>query len=442
MCRKSGGYQWIFTASVLVFLILGLENMAHGQYGGTNAGACGISPLSREFSPESGKSAFGLVPSICVSERYDTNVFFAPPVPGLQREDFVTNVNPMLRINHNGAYVSGYLRMSGFGEAYIKNPSLNYLGTNDTLSLDLNNSIKRLLPNATLNITDTFSYTPLPPGFLNPAAGTSPSDPGNPQNVYAQGVLGFRTNNVINSATVTGSYATTASTSLNASYNYSIIRFGSSPSTPSLLFDTTSQTGTVGGAARLSEVDTASIKYAHVQTESIPNSSSSASTGFLFKIDSATIGWSRLLTPNLKAEVGGGGILINMEQTTYAANAMLLMNYATNTATLSYAHTAFPTFYGGGVLIGDTFVLSANHLLDRQWQLSETASYAHSSSANGLTPLTYDSFQGGGELRYWMTSNWSTGLNYSYTKFMQESGSTDTNVIRQFVMLSVKATWE
>jgi len=382
---------------------------------------------------------------MCVTERYDTNVFYRRATPGLERDDFVTHVNPMVRINHNGEYATGSLRMSGFSETYIKHPSLNYLGTFDTLSLDLDKSIKRVLPNATLKITDNFGYTPLPPGFVNPAAGTSPSAPGNIENAYAQGVLGFRTNNVTNNATVSTSYATTASTSLNASYSYAFIRFGSPPSGQGLnLFNTTSQTGTVGGTAQLSEADILSVKYAHVQTESTPSSTSSSSgpTTIFFKIDNATIGWSRILTPYLRSEVGGGGILINSTQTTYAANAALLLNYSINTATISYAHTAFPTFFGGGVLIADTFALSAIQKIDPQWQLAETASYVHSSSASGLNPLTFDAFVLGGDIQYWMTSIWSTGLSYSYSKYNQENRSIHTDFVRQVVMLSIKATWE
>jgi hypothetical protein len=348
----------------------------------------------------------------------------------------------MLRLNHNGDYASGVLNVGGFSETYVKNPGLNYLGTTDSLSLNLNNSIKRLLPNASLSVFDSFTYTPLPPGFANPAAGTSPGDPSNIQNVYAQGFLGARTNNLINNATVSTSYATTASTSLNASYNYAIIRFGSSPSTQGLnLFNTTTQTGTVGGAAQLSLDDTVSVTYAHVQTEATPNSPFSNATSRLFKIDSATIGWSRTLTPNFKAEVGGGGILINSVQTTYAANAALLMNYLINTATISYAHTAFPTFYGGGVLIGDSFALSAAQKIDRQWQLTESASYAHTSGRSGLNPLTYNSYVAGGDIQYWVTSIWSTTLSYSYTKFSTEAGSVKTEYDRQVIMFIVAATW-
>jgi hypothetical protein len=280
--------------------------MAHGQY----VRSCGTrSPLTPQGAgtlagvvPEDEEFVrhFQVVPSLCVSERYDSNVFYAPSKPGLQRDDFVTNVNPMLRVNHNGDYASGFLNVGGFSENYVKNPDLNYLGTRDNLSLNLDKSIKRLLPDASLKVIDSFSYTPLPPGFDNPAAGTSPSDLSNTQDVFAQGLLFRRTNNVMNSGTVRTSYATTALTSLNASYTNSILHFKGAPLTEggSNLFNATTQTGTVGGTDRVSELDTLNVNYSHAQTEFTRRSISS-----LFKIDSVTTGWTRTLTPNLTAPV-------------------------------------------------------------------------------------------------------------------------------------------
>ena len=410
--------------------------MAHGQY----VRSCGV-PSS--LSPVSGTGSYEVVPSMCVSERYDSNVFYRPPTPGLNREDFVTTVNPMIRVNHNGDFASGFLDIGGFSETYMKNQNLNYLGTRDTLSLNLDNSIKRLLPNASLSVIDTFSYTPLPPGFVNPAAGTSPSAPGNIQNVYAQGFLGARTNNLMNNAIVSTSYATTASTSLNASYNYAILRFKGSPSQGGTgLADTTTQTGIVGGAAELSGLDTLNVNYSHTQSEF-----SRGGTSSLFKIDSATIGWSRTLTPNLSAQLGGGGILISPGITSYLANAALVMNSLNNRATISYSHSAFPNFTtvggsGGGILLGDIFSLSAVQQINRQWQLAEMANYSHTSRGGGQNPLTYNSFGAGVDIDYWMTSIWSTSLSYGYTKFTTESGSVKTDFDRHVVTFSVRTTWE
>ena len=420
-------------------LILGIAGTAQAQYGGS----------CRASAPPSrvpGTGFFEVVPSICVAERYDTNVFFRPATPGLQRDDFVTTVNPRIRINHNGEYASVVLNLGGFGETYIRNPGLNYIGTNDSLSLNLDNSIKRVLPNASLRLIDTFSYTPLPPGFVNPIAGTSPGAPGNIQDVYAQGIMGFRTNNLINTGTVSASYATTALTSVNASYSYAILRFGSTPSSngvdpnltpaPTNLFNATTQTGTVGGTARLSEVDTVNVNYSHVQSEFHRGPTSS-----LFKIDSATIGWSRALTPSLRADLGGGGILISPGLTTYAANAALMMNFTNSSATISYARSAFPGFAGAGVLIGDRVSLSAIQNVSRQWQLSESANYVHSSRAGGLNAQTFDSLTAGGDIQYWMTDIWSTSLSYNYSKFINGSGSVKTDFDRHVIMLSIVASW-
>src|SRR4029077_5941456 len=159
-----------------------------------------------------------------------------------------------------------------------------------------------------------------------------------------------------------------------------------------------------------------------------PSSSSTSTPSTSFIVNSATIGWSRRLTSNLSAELGGGGILIKPGITTYAANAALIMNSLNNSATISYSHSAFPNLAGvggtgGGILIGDVFSLSAIQRIDRQWQLTETANYAHTSGGSGPNALTYNSFVVGGEIQYWMTSIWSTALNYSYSKFTNEFGS-------------------
>ena len=429
--RKGGGYQWSVAASVLFVLILGIDNMALGQA----VRYCGApSPIA----PVPGTGYFEVVPSMCVSERYDSNVFYSPPRPGLQRYDFVTNVNPMLRVYHNGDYASSVLTLGGFDETYIKNPELNYLGTNDTLSLDLDKSIKRWLPNASLIVLDTFSYTPLPPGFINPASGTSPGAPENNQNVFAQGIQGFRTNNLMNNGTVSTSYATTALTSLNASYNYAILRFKGTPSTqgPANLFNTTTQTGTVGGTSRLTGFDTLNVKFAHSQSEFDRGATSS-----LFKTDSATIGWSRTLTPNLSTELGGGGILISPGITTYAANAALIMNFLNSSGTISYAHTVFPDFINGGILTGDLFSLSAVQIIDLQWQLTESANFSHTSGGSVVNTSTRNSYFASVDMQYWVTRIWSTALSYDYMNFSTLSGSVKTELDRHAITLSIRATW-
>jgi hypothetical protein len=375
-------------------------------------------------------------------------VFFAPSAPGLKREDFVTNINPTLRVNHAGEYATGSLEVGGFGETYVNNPGLNYIGTADTLRLNLDNSVKRLLPNASLRISDYVRYTPTPPGFANPIAGTSPSSPVNLQNVYAQGILSYRSNNLINNADVSTSYDTTATTSLNASYSHAIIRFGSSPvasTAPLLLFDTTTQTGTVGGKAQVSALDTLNVRYAHAQSEFIPHTTSASSTSARssFKTDTVTLGWSRTLTPYLTAEAGGGGILIDPGITTYSANASLVMNLPNHVATLSYARSAFPSFIGAGVIVtSDSVSLTAIQKIARQWQLAESANYAHSSGASGAASIKFTTYSATADVYYWVTRIWSTALSFDYLNINQEFGTGKANFDRYAVTFSLRATWD
>ncbi len=413
--------------------------MAHAQFGGSCRASA---PPSRA----SGTGSFEVIPSLCVAERYDSNVFFRPATPGLQRDDFVTTVNPRIRVNHSGEYASGVLNLGGFSETYARNSNLDYLGTRDSLFLNLDNSIKRLFPHASLRIMDTFSYTQLPPALVNPIAGRSPTDPNiivdpnipNSDEVFAQGLQFERRYNLMNTGTVMTSYATTDLTSLNASYSYSILRFKGAPTTQGLsLLDATTQTGALWGTARLSDLDTVNVRYSQSQTESMRGPTSS-----FFKVDTATLGWSRLLTQNLSAQVGGGVIVISTGLTTYAANASLVMNFMNSSATMSYARTAVPSFVGAGEpLIADRFSLSAVQKLSRQWQVTESGSYVHTTRAGGLNALTYDSLIATGDIQYWLNSIWGTSLSYSYMKFTRESGSINTDFDRHVVMFSVIASW-
>ena len=429
----------LFSLLLVVLIIMGIAGTAQAQYGGS----------CRASAPPSrvpGTGFFEVVPSICVAERYDSNVYFRPATPGLQREDFVTTVNPRVRINHNGEYASAVLNLSGFNETYANNSNLNFFGTRDSLAINLDNSIKRWFPRAGLRVMDMFSYSLLPPGLGTFAAGTSPGDPSIPQDpnlpnsedVFAQGLLFERRKNLTNIGTVMASYDTTATTSLNASYTYSILRFQGSPTTQGLsLFNTTSQTGTVGGTARLSDLDTVNVRYAHTETDFMRGTTSS-----FFKFDSATVGWSRLLTPNLSAQVGGGGVIVSTGLTTYLANAALMMNFTNSSATLSYARSVVPSFIGAGEpLISDRITLSSSQMVARQWRVAESVGYVHTARAGGNNGLTFDALNAGGDIQYWMTSIWAASLSYNYTKFTRESGSVNTDFDRHVIMLSVIASW-
>ena len=443
--------------SLLGILIFGMANKVHGQY----IRSCATpSPLAPEAGPPPtgaataalgaeavalatpGGESLQLIPSICVSERYDSNVFFAPKTPGLQREDFVTNVSPKMHVNHNGEYAAGFLDLVGFYESYVRNPGLNYFGGSGSLFLNLDNSIKQVLPRAGLRVVDSGSYSPLPPGFSAPAAGTDPNDISNIQNAFARGILAFRTNNFTNTGTVSSTYATTASTNLEASYTHAMIRWGSSPGTAGIglgggFFDTTTQTGTVVGSVLLTGLDTGRVRYSHAQSDYV-----SSTTAPSFQTDTAQIGWLRTISENLRADLGGGVIVIKPGFTSWVANASLTMRYPNNLATIAYSRTVFPSILGSPTpLVGNAFTFSSIQTLSQRWQVGEIVSYTQSAGDLGPSKLEFKSYLAAVDVYYWISRIWSTAFSYDYIKVDQDSGVTKTDFDRQTITFNLRATW-
>jgi hypothetical protein len=426
--------------------------MAQAQY----VRSCGkFSPLTPQGAgpqadaagrPYTGTAYFEVIPSICASERYDSNVFYAPKTPGLQRDDFVTDVNPQILVNHNGEYVTGYLNVGGFYETYARNSDLNFFGTADSIFLNLDPSVKRLLPNASFIVTDSVRYTPTPPGFINPIAGTSPSSPANFQSSYAQGLLSYRTNNLTNTVSAVASYLITPTTSVNASYTNSFLKFGSSQINPGIvLFDSTTHVGTLGASTKVTPLDTMALSYNHSEytfTPSTSTASTSVGSG-TFASNTAILGWTRNITPFLTSTIGGGLIVIDPGFTTYAANAALVLTTPNNIATINYARSAQPGFIGVGVpLISDSVTLSAIQKLTLQWELNETVGYTHAFGGEGPTAVTFASYYAGVDLYYYITKIWSTALSVDYMKFEQNFSTTSVNFDRYAVTLSLKATFK
>lgn len=420
----------------ITLVILFVEGTAHAQF----AAPC-RAPAPQDFRGATLAEIGGfleLVPSICVSERYDSNVFYRPSTPGLEREDYVTSVNPKLRVNHRGGYARGFIEIGGISETYVKNPGLNFLGSNSTLFLNLDDTVKKVFPNASLSMTDAMSYAPLPPGFVNPVAGTNPGAISNFQDTFAQGLIFARTNRVSNNGTVSVGYDTSASTKVTASYSHGILRF-LSPTSSVNVFSTTNQFGTVEGTAQVSGVDQLATRYSFVQSDFDRGSASS----FLLKSHAATATWSRILTPRLTVVGGGGGIILDSGKITYAANAALMMNAVNVRTTLSYNRSVFPGFIGVPTqLVGEVVSLSVFQQISSQWTLSGVANYSHSAGTSGGNSIKFDSYGGSVDLAYLVTKVWSTALGYSYLRFDGDGQGFSREFDRHVVMVSLRTTWE
>src|SRR2546428_616588 len=103
-----------------------------------------------------------VVPSVTVSERYDSNVFYAPQsfVPNQRLWDFVTVVAPEVKMQQSGRPIEGDLRVGGSANTYVNNPGLNYFSANAAFHLHLDNWISQLMERTRVEVDEYFQYTP------------------------------------------------------------------------------------------------------------------------------------------------------------------------------------------------------------------------------------------------------------------------------------------
>ena len=110
-----------------------------------------------------------IVPSLSVSERYDSNIFFAPKSllrPDAKPEDFITTVIPQLNLIHQGSLMSGTLTGTGLMTKYLHNSSRDFIGWNVGGRLDLANAAHRVSQRITsLTVRGTYRSTPITTGF-------------------------------------------------------------------------------------------------------------------------------------------------------------------------------------------------------------------------------------------------------------------------------------
>jgi len=291
-----------------------------------------------------------VVPLLSVSERYDSNVFFAPKssLVGLNAkpEDFVTTVNPQLAVVHSGRLMQGMLLGGTTSEVYIQNPDLNYTGYNGQVSMELAQAVQRMLPRArSLMVSDSILYTPQLPAFFQGGANfIGLGVPGQTSNIFGTGIQAFRINTFSNQGSVQGSYGLSPTTDFGVGYTHSILNFSGTflgAGSQNQVFNTTRQTINAGPRIQLSPRDALNLLYTYTKTDQ---------PGFgTYNTHTAVANWIRAISPALSSTITGGGTVFEE-----------LRQVSTNTIVVQ-SGTVFPNagaslvWSGGGAMAGRQF---------------------------------------------------------------------------------------
>jgi hypothetical protein len=382
-----------------------------------------------------------VTPVLTVAERYDSNVYF---LPGKRLDDYVTTVMPQLRIDHFGRLLSGSLTVMATGEAYAKNPGLNYIAPSGSLSMDLDNLIGKLDRRAKLKIMDTFMFTPKPLAFIGPTVGSEVPD------TFVRGIQASRANSRSNMAMANGAYLLTSTMSLQGSYTYSTMRFGTvfippaevqaTQGSGASFFSTTYQSYSIGPQFQVTPLDIVTINYQGSQADYNRGDSLSS-----FKTQGGTLGWKRMLTARLTADGYVGLTLIGSganATTTYVANAGLEWQQDNGIAMLRYSRSVFPSFFVVPVpLLSQVITLSETFRATGNLSLTGSVSYAKNESTSGQVPLSFESYSISFLSSYTINRFLTAIASYTHSNFNQSFNGAEFAFNRNLVSLSLRGEW-
>src|SRR5919112_1082296 len=94
---------------------------------------CALLGIAAIASSAYGQTRF--IPSLAVSEAYDTNVFFISS--GAHLQDYVTTITPQIRGEHKSRLLDATGQISLPASLYVRNPGLNYVAVSTSMNVGL-----------------------------------------------------------------------------------------------------------------------------------------------------------------------------------------------------------------------------------------------------------------------------------------------------------------
>jgi hypothetical protein len=417
-------------------ITLGLVSIGHAQ---TSGGMGYVPGTAFRGATDPGalqiKEGFRIIPTIMVGERYDSNVFFRPPTPGLDRADFVTTTSPQVRGLYAGSLVSANVVGGATGEYYAKNTGLNYIGANASASLDMSKFLAHWWRESTWHETEFYIDSAQPQSFLTgDASGAS----GNP---FARGYQAGRTNYQTNNVSTNLSVPLNQTLALTGSYSNGFIKYGRSSIQQGVLLDSNSQMYTAGIAMKVTSLDTFNLKF--IGSEFDYGSSGS------FVSHGGTVGWVHAFTQIFSVSSSAGVQSLETQfqgvpsRTTIAPTGSFNATWNDNTTTLDLAY-----FLG----LTPSFQFEAQPLLTHTISIALTqvtpitdlvgvlsANYARGAElgSSSTASISYISYGATAGLTYKLTSQTFLGLNVNYRNFDNKFGGNSTAFDRSVVQLTL-----
>lgn len=385
-----------------------------------------------------------VIPTAVLSERYDTNVFYAPPEllpPGQRRSDFVSTLAGGVQVLHKSRAVEASLTGGADANAYAYNSGLNYLSTTADAYARLDGWVGQFAEGAKLLIAERFRYTPEQPSFFTGTKAQTLDDP------FLRGIQGFRANTFSNTTSANGELPIFRGLALQGSYSFSVYRVGSIvalTSAGAAFFDTNIHTWSVGPGFKLSPVDHVALSYQQsLVSQKLTNSGPGIAQDLSYNSQEVSAKYTRIM-PDWTAAVQGGATLIEPASQAFpSATLTVTTNPERSTLLrLDLSRRAAPSyFFAAGSTISNVAQVAVSHRLSKRFSLRGSFSYGYNEIVPGKT-IKFENLSALAGLNYNLTRTMSLDLSYNYNNFTIKQPGTPFEVQRDVVMLSLTAQWK
>jgi hypothetical protein len=386
-----------------------------------------------------------VIPSITISERYDSNVFRAPPgrIQGRELWDFATSANADVQVLNRSRRSETSIRARVNGNTYVNNPELNYVSTNLNVYSVLDGWVSQLVRGARLKLSESFRFTPEPPTFL--LAGSAAEPTAQRTDFLVRGIQLARANTFANTAAARGSIPLSRRVSLQGTYQHTVLRVGSTfvdQAGDLAFFNTTLQDWTVGTGFQVTRSDSVIVNYKTTQMNL------SGPVGDVAFTARGVAGEYVKDMPGWKMAFHGGATYLDQGSKLYFTGGLTVTaDYGPNTSVrAAVSREVAPAFFGrgistGGALISTVGGISLEHKLSKSLNFVGGANYAYNETVP-LALATFTSYRLSGMLTYRIGPKISTSLFYNYISFKQGGTARESyQVDRNVIMLSVSAAF-
>jgi hypothetical protein len=416
-------------------ITLGLVSIGHAQIGGGayvpgTAFGGATDPGARQIT-----EGFRIIPTIMIGERYDSNVFFRPRTPGLDREDFVTTTSPQLRGLYTGSLISVNAVGGATGEYYAKNTGLNYIGGNASASLDMSKFLQQWWRGSTWQVTEFYIYSAQPQTFLTgDVSGAS-------ENPFARGYQTGRTNYQTNNVSTNLSVPLNQTLALKGSYSNGFIKYGSSLVQQGALLDTNSQSYTAGIAMNVTPLDTFTLSFSGTESDSGSRGS--------FVSRGGTVGWAHAFNQILSISSSGGVQYLEVQfqgissRTSVVPSGSFNVTWKDNATTLSLAYflglTPSLQFQAQPLLTHTvSFALTqVTPITDLAGVVGVNYARGDEFGSSSGSSISYASYRATAGLTYKFTPQTFLGLNLDYQNFNNKFGGSSSEIDRSIAQLTL-----